>query len=99
MSNRGISRMRMSSIKLFIPFCLLCLIFSCQENKSNKETEPFVHDSIPDTLTTSTSEEIEIEPLEDKYEMTPYQDTIELAEKVFDIKTDVSLQTCKTFMY
>ena len=90
--------MKMSSIKTYLLFCLLILIFSCQDNKSGKEVEPLLHNPTPDTLTTITSDETKVEPLEDKYEMTPYENTIELAEKVFDIKTDVSLKTCKTFV-
>lgn len=86
----------MSSIKSISLLILIFICISCQKSKTTN-TEIFKEHSI-ETFQDS-SEEVINENQEDLFELLPYKGKIELSEKVFDINTDVSLETCKTFVY
>lgn len=74
----------------------MLLFVSCQKNKTTN-TEVFTQDSVEIFQDNSEEEINEIQ--NNLFELLPYKGKIELSEKVFDIKTDVSLETCKAFVY
>lgn len=96
MLNREIFQMRMSSIKSTSLLLLVSICVSCQKNKTTN-TEIVTDHSI-EISQNSSGEEID-KNQEDIFELSPFKGKIELSEKVFEIKTDVSLETCKTFVY
>ena len=96
MLNRVIFQMRMSSIKSTSLLLLVSICVSCQKNKTTN-TEVFRQDSIETFQDYSEKETHEFQ--ENLFEMKPYEGKIELAEKVFYIKSEIDLQTCTTFDY